>query len=459
MKKSMKTMAAAAAMMVALAGCGGGPAASTTAKPSASKGPINLTFWHAMGGTNEEVVKKMVQSFNETVGKEKSITITPVFQGSYADLLKKVKAAVQAKNEKDFPDIVQIPASDTAYIKDVPAIIWAQDLIAKDPSFPVKDIEPNTLAGFSFKNKQVGIPFANSTILLYYNKNMFKEAGLDPSKPPQTIDELGKFAAKMAKKSGNTVSQWGFAVNPDQYHLSSWIGMQGAYIGNNKNGRADVMTAVEFDTNGSMKKYLTEWKKAVDAGGILTGSDVKADEEFAAGKLPMFVGSTASLRGTLTKVGDKFEVGTAFYPKVNAADKGGVAVGGSALYIMNRGDQAAIDAAWSFLKYGVTPESQFVWHTGTGYFPVNVKTYDLPQMKEHLTKNPLFKTAIEQLHASSPETQEPMGPVSAEFSQAMLEETLSYVQGKKSIDQAITDMAARSNKALSDYNRVNNVKK
>ncbi|MCS7459687.1 ABC transporter substrate-binding protein [Paenibacillus doosanensis] len=457
MKKPLKTILTAVALTTALAGCSSEPAASTPAK-SKGAGPVNLTFWHAMGGTNEEVVKKMVQSFNETVGKEKGIAITPVFQGSYADLLKKVKAVVQAKNEKDFPDIVQIPASDTSYIKDVPSVIWAQDLITKDPSFKAADLEPNTLAGFSFKGRQVGIPFANSTILLYYNKNAFKENGLDPDKPPQTIDELGKYAAALTKKTGSQVTQWGFAANPDQYHLSSWIGMQGAYIGNNKNGRADVMTAVEYDTNGTMKKFLTEWKKAVDAGGILTGSDVKADEEFAAGKLAMFVGSTASLRGTLTKVADKFEVGTAFFPKVNASDKGGVAVGGSALYIMDKKDQAAVDASWQFLKYVTTPESQFVWHTGTGYFPVNTKTYDLPQMKEHLTKNPLFTTAIDQLHASSPENQEPMGPVSAEFSRAILEETLNYIQGKKSIDQAITDMASASNKALKDYNRVNNIK-
>ncbi|NOV03829.1 ABC transporter substrate-binding protein [Paenibacillus planticolens] len=457
MKKQMKTILTLVVLATALAGCSSEPAANTSAKPK-SIGPVSLTFWHAMGGSNEEVVKKMVQNFNETVGKEKGITITPVFQGSYADLLKKVKAAVQAKNEKDFPDIVQIPASDTSYIKDVPAVIWAQDLLAKDPSFKVTDLEPNTLAGFSFKGKQVGIPFANSTILLYYNKNLFKEAGLDPTKPPQTINELGKYAAQMSKKSGSQVTQWGFSVTPDQYQLSSWIGMQGAYIGNNKNGRADYMTAVEFDTNGAMKRFLTEWKKAVDSGGIQTGADVKADEEFAAGKLAMFVTSTAALKGTLAKVADKFEVGTAFLPKVNETDKGGVAVGGSALYIMNRGDKAASDAAWEFLKYGITPESQFVWHTGTGYFPVNTKTYDLPQMNEHLTKNPLFKTAIEQLHASSPETQEPMGPVSGEFSQAMREETLNYVQGKKSIDQAITDMANASNKALKDYNRANNIK-
>lgn len=458
-----KTIAVLVASTILMAGCGANSDTAATTKGAGSgeaakadnAGPVQVTFWHAMGGTSEGVVKEVVQNFNDTIGKEKGIAVTPVFQGSYADLLKKVKAAVQAKDTKNLPDIVQVPASDTAYIKDVPNIIWAQSMIDKDRSFHAADLEPNTVASFSFKGRLAGVPFANSTVLLYYNKNMFKEAGLDPNTPPKTIDEMGQYAAKMTKKNGDQVSQWGLSVTPDQYHLSSWIGMQGGYIGNNKNGREDTMTQVEFDSTGTMKEFLTAWKKAVDYGGIQTGADVKTNEVFAAGKLGMFLNSTAGLKGTLAAVGDKFEVGTAFLPTVHESDKGGVAVGGSALYMVDRGEQAKIDAAWEYIKYSTSPKTQFIWHTGTGYFPVNKKTYDLPEMQKHLEENPLFKTAIEQLHASSPETQEPMNPVSGEFNRAIRDETLAYVSGKKDIDQAIKDMAAAANKALEDYNRVN----
>lgn len=458
-----KTIAVLAASIILLTGCGtktdttasSMDASSSAVAKASQSGTVNLTFWHAMGGTNEGVVKEVVQNFNDTIGKEKGIEVTPVFQGSYQDLLKKVKAAVQAKDTKNLPDIVQVPASDTAYIKDVPSIIWAQSMIDKDPAFNIADLEPNTVSSFSFKGKLAGVPFANSTVLLYYNKNMFKEAGLDPNKPPQTIDEMGQYAVKMTKRNGDQVTQWGLSVTPDQYHLSSWIGMQGGYIGNNKNGREDTMTQVEFDSTGTMKEFLTTWKKAVEYGGIQTGPEVKTNEVFAAGKLGMFLNSTAGVKGTLTAVGDKFEVGTAFLPKVHESDKGGVAVGGSALYLVDRGEPSNIDAAWEYMKYSTSPKTQFTWHTGTGYFPVNKKTYDLPEMKQHLEDNPLFKTAIEQLHASSPETQEPMNPVSGEFNRAIKDETLAYVTGKKDIDQAIKDMAAASNKALEDYNRVN----
>ncbi|GIP34704.1 ABC transporter substrate-binding protein [Paenibacillus sp. J2TS4] len=462
-------------LAVTLAGCGGsgGGGASTGAnspKPNnnqtqtgtnpsapADKGTIQLTFWHAMGGANEAVVKQVVQHYNDTAGKEQGIAITPVFQGSYQDLMKKVRAAVQAKDTKNLPDIVQVPASDTAYIKDVPSLVPAHVLIAKDSSFNIKDLEPNALASFSFKGEQMGVPFANSTILLYYNKKMFEEASLDPAQPPATIDELGQYALKLTKKNGDQVAQWGFSGTPDLWHMSSWIGMQGAgsYIGNNKNGREDTMTEIEFDSTGTMKQFLTEWKKAIDYGGIQTGTDANTTEEFAAGKLAMFLASTAALRGVLNAVGDKFEVGTAFLPRVQEGDQGGVAVGGSALYVMDRGDQAKIDAAWEYLKFSVSPETQLMWHTGTGYFPVNTKTYDLPQMKEHLDKNKLFQTAIDQLHASSPETQEPLVGVPTEFSRIMKEEILAYVLGRTELDTAVQNMAEASNKALQDYNKVN----
>ncbi len=281
---------------------------------------------------------------------------------------------------------------------------------------------------------------------------MFADAGLDASKPPATIAELGEMAARLTDKPSK---QWGFILTPELYQMSSWIGMQGGFLGNNESGRADTMTAVEFDKTGAMKNFLTEWKKAVDLGGVQTGADANVKEEFAAGKLAMFVDSTAALRGVLNSVGDKFEVGTAFYPKVNASDKGGVAVGGSALYVMDRGDQAKIDAAWDYIKYSSAPETQLIWHQGTGYFPVNRKTYDLPAMNEHLEKNPLFKTAIDQLHSSSPQVQEPMSAVNNEISTFLKEEILSFVLNKKDIDTAVSDMAAKANKALEEYNRAN----
>lgn len=100
--------------------------------------------------------------------------------------------------------------------------------------------------------------------MLYYNKSMFADAGLDASKPPATIAELGEMAARLTDKPSK---QWGFILTPELYQMSSWIGMQGGFLGNNESGRADTMTAVEFDKTGAMKNFLTEWKKAVDLAG------------------------------------------------------------------------------------------------------------------------------------------------------------------------------------------------
>ena len=76
-------------------------------------------------------------------------------------------------------------------------------------------------------------------------------------------------------------------------------------------------------------------------------------------------------------------------------------------------------------------------------------------MKQHLEKNKLFQTAIDQLHSSSPETQEPMIGVPTEISTIMKEEIQAFVLGKTDVDQAVKNMAEKSNKALQDYNKAN----
>ncbi len=114
----------------------------------------------------------------------------------------------------------------------------------------------------------------------------------------------------------------------------------------------------------------------------------------------MTLDSTASLKGIVSSVGDKFQVGTAFLPKPQGAKDGGVIVGGASLYILNNRPEAEQKAAWEFIKYLVAPEQQAYWHINSGYFPITKKAYDQPSVKENMTKYPQFKTAVDQLHST-----------------------------------------------------------
>ena len=349
-KRRITAMILCSLMVFSLAACKNGKEDTSPASPTSNSAPVTLTFWHAMGGVNGKELQKLVDQFNAGVGKKENITVKTVYQGSYADLMPKFKAAEQANNTKILPDLVTIPSDSTGYIKDIKQTVWAKDLFEKDKNLNQKDFLSNSITQFSFKDQAVGIPFACSTLLMYYNKTAFKEVGLDPNQPPKTIAELGEDAAKLYKTNGSKVVRYGFELEPGWYQLTSWIGMQSSngnsysFIGDNRSGRAGTMTKAVFDKDGTMKKFLEAYVPAMQKSkSKYTGNSDQSD--FIAGTNAIYISSSAAINGIATGVGKKFEWGTAFVPKVNADDKGGAAPGGAALYVMNRGNDSAVNAS------------------------------------------------------------------------------------------------------------------
>ncbi|AJA49035.1 sn-glycerol-3-phosphate-binding periplasmic protein UgpB [Clostridium pasteurianum DSM 525 = ATCC 6013] len=453
MKKKLKVIIASALLGMTLAGC-------TTPQANASSGSNNgkteIVLWHAMGGKGGSVLKEVVDNFNNTTGKEKNIFVKAVHQGTYQDTDTKLKAVLQANNVKNMPDLVQSAALGVFTLKEYKDTLWIDDLEKKYPDFDLSNIEPNALAAASYKGRHLGMPFSNSTMLMYYNKDQYKEAGLDPEKPAATLDELADHVAKLTKKQGKEVVRYGMVHQLNFYAPMSWIGMQkgGSYLVDNENGRSATPTKVVFGENGTMKEVLTKWQKIYKTGGLdYTGTD--ASKRFAAGETSIFLGSTASLPSIVEGIGGKFQLGTAFLPKVHPEDNAGVATGGSSLYALNKHDENKEKAIVEFLKYMSSPETQFKWHTGTGYFPVNKKTYDLPEMQEHLKKNPLFKTAIDQLHQSSPKVQEMWMPSFQEFETFQTDTVTSMLDGEIDVDTAIKNVVEKGDELINNYRRAN----
>jgi sn-glycerol 3-phosphate transport system substrate-binding protein len=413
-----------------------------------------------MGGNNGKEVQKLVDQFNNGEGKKENIIVKPIFQGSYSDLMQKYKAAYQSHNAKNLPDLVQIPSDSTGYIKDVKETVWAKDIFKRDSNLKQANFLKNSVNQFSFKGEQIGIPFASSSILMYYNKTDFNEVGLDPKQPPKTIKELGEFSAKLYKKNGNQIVRYGLELEPSWYQLTSWIGMQSSnknsysYIGDNKSGRSAAMTKVTFDKDGTMKKFLEAYVPAIKGSNskYIGTTDYN---DFIAGTNAIYIGSSAAIGGISSGVGKKFEWSTAYLPKVSEDDKGGVAPGGSALYAMNRGDDASLNSVCRFIEYLTSANIQLDWSKNTGYFPTNVKTYDLPEFKEYLSTNPYFSLAVDQLRSSNLNVQEAISGCSGDIGKAIDNNIVSAIQGKIDIDTAIKNMSDASDKAINDYNRAN----
>lgn len=423
-----------------------------TTTPDSSK-VYEVTFWYSMGGLGQQAIQTMVSKFNDS---QKNIKVDAQFQGEYSDALNKLKSTLKGGK---VPDIIQLGDDSTRWMVDSKAAVPIQDLIDAE-KYDISAFEKNILAYYTVDGKLYSMPFNNSTPVLYYNKDMFKKAGLDPEKPPKNLDELIEYGKKLVIKdaNGNMVQSACSIDDADINHwlFLEWLCMQGLNYADNDDGRTQRATAVEYDKNGGGLKILNKLKEVNQSG--ITNSAKKLNDIFglfASGQSAMMIASTAGLNTVLTTVDKNFEVGTGFFPSISPDDKGGVSVGGASLWLMDTKDPAQEKAAFEFIKFMASPEEQVYWNGQTGYFPVTTKAYDLSEMQQRLKDNPQFKTAIDQMHASSPQFQGPLLSVLPELDKQYQDILTRVLAGEITPEEGIENAAKNANETIGKYNESN----
>ncbi|MBV4446891.1 ABC transporter substrate-binding protein [Clostridium tyrobutyricum] len=447
MKKKLASLLIALLMVGGiLTGCG-----NSGSKTSSSNKPVEITFWHSMSGKNGQALQKMVNDFNSS---HKNIKVTSQYQGKYDEAINKLKSAQRAKNG---PDVIQTYDIGTRFMIDSGWVKPMQDFIDEE-KYDTSSLESNIAGYYTVDNKLYSMPFNSSTPILYYNKDAFKAAGLDPDNPPKTFSELESAAAKLTKKdSSGKVTQYGYAMAIYGWFFEQFITKQGQAYVNNDNGRKAAPTATEFEKNGSGLKVLSEWNKLVksgNAGNFGRKTDDTANA-FIAGKTAMYVDSTAGLSAALSGVGQKFEIGTAALPSFDGIKDGGVSIGGASLWALDSKDTEKEKATWEFIKYMVSPDEQAYWATKTGYFPVTKKAYNSQLMKDNLKSKPQFQTAINQLHSSPSTAQGALMSVFPEARQTVEANIEQMLQNKQTPEQTLKKSADSINSAIKEYNQNN----
>ncbi|GIP40545.1 ABC transporter substrate-binding protein [Paenibacillus sp. J31TS4] len=450
MRKSVLPVTMTAILLLTSA-CGSKPSSEAGASSAQASGQAaaagdtqKVIWWHSLGGDNGKAVDKLVASFNAS---RKDIQVEAVFQGSYDESLTKMKASMDSKSG---PSLIQVYEIGSRYMIDSKAITPMQTFIDKE-KYDMSQLEPSIAGYYTFDNKLYSMPFNTSNPILYYNKDLFKAAGLDPEKPPKTYEEVAEAAKKLSKDG---VSGASFAIYG--WFMEQFFANQGAELLDNGNGRSALATASLVNADAGVKT-LTWWKSLVDSKAAINLGRKTDDTKkaFAAGQVAMILDSTASLRGIVNSVGGKFEVGTGFLPKPADAKDGGVVVGGASNWILNNKSEAEQKAAWEFIKYLSAPEQQADFHVNTGYFPITKKAYEQQVVKDNLAKYPQFQTAVDQLHATklNKATQGAvMGvyPEARQITETAIEEALA---GKKSPKDALDAAAKEISGRIVDYNK------
>lgn len=410
-----------------------------------------IVFWYSLGGTNSETIANMVAEFNASQDK---IEVDAQYQGEYDDALNKLRAT--SMGEALPFDIVQSYEIASRFIIDSKKMMPLQTYIDKT-GFDTSVIEPNLLAYYTIDGKINSMPFNCSTPLMYYNKTAFEEAGI--TEIPTTVDGILAIAEKLATfDAEGKLDRAGFLFSNYGWFFEQWTGKMGREYVDNGNGRKAYATKVMFGENGAALDLFKMWKKIAESPYttyIERSGTAQARAGFVAGKTAIFLASTANLAGVLANVGDSFEVGTAFFPYVNPEDKGGVSTGGGTLWMVNSGDEKKMDATWEFIQYMISPEAQANWNAKTGYFPINMKAHDTETFKNNIAKFPQFQTALDQLHASSPDYVGSLLSVFPEVRQYVEDVTEEVVLKGLSPEDAVTKLEGLANDAIEMYNLTN----
>ena len=467
MKKRVITAVLAATMVLSsLAGCGNGKTleeqTASTGANSTQEGTdgegfsmadakdvegTEISFWHSMGGVNGQALDTLVKQFNEE--NEYGITVDAQYQGEYDDSLNKLKSA-QIGNMG--ADLVQVYEIGSRFMIESGWITPMQEMIDAD-GYDMSSIEPNLAAYYTIDDKLYSMPFNSSTPIMYYNKDMFEKAGI--TEVPDSLEAIEEVGEQLLNKGGA-----GELISLGIYgwFFEQFMGKQGLDYANNENGRKEAATAVAFDENGGAANILTAWKSLYDKGyapNVGKGGDAGL-ADFSAGKSAITLGSTASLKQILQDVNGKFEVGTAYFPKVKSSDEGGVSIGGASLWALNNNDPKKARATWEFIKFLVSSESQAYWNAQTGYFPVTTDAHEEQVFKDNIAKYPQFQTAIDQLHDSSPEYVGALLSVFPEARATVESQIESLLNGDQNVDETVSSMAEAINKSIEEYNLVNN---
>ncbi|MBM3554020.1 MAG: ABC transporter substrate-binding protein [Alphaproteobacteria bacterium] len=417
-------------------------AATALVAPAGAQAPTEVSFFYpvAVGGP----ITKLIDAYAADFEKENpTIKVKPIYAGTYQETIVKALTA----HKSGTPPVTSVLLSvDMFTLIDEDAILPFDDFAkTADDQAWIKSFFPGFMANSQTGGKTWGIPFQRSTVVLYWNKELFKEAGLDPNRPPATWDEQVEYARKLTKRdAAGNVTQWGVQVPSSGFPY--WL-----FQGFTTQAGVELMNAAGDTTyydKPEVVQALQYWvdlstKHKVHPPGIVEWGTTPKD--FFERKTAMMWTTTGNL--TNVKNNAKFDFGVAMLP---AGKRRGSPTGGGNFYIFKKSTPAQQAAAVKFIKWITTPERAAQWGIDTGYVAVRGDSWETPVMKSYVAGFAAAAVARDQLpHAVA----ELSTHDNQRVTKALNDGLQAALTGAKTPEQAMKDAQAEAVRILRPYKK------
>ena len=428
-------------------------AVALVASLSAAQAQTEIQWWHAMGGELGAKLEEITRGFNDS---QDEYRVVPSYKGTYPETMTAAIAAFRAQQQ---PAIVQVFEVGTGTMMAAKGAIVPVHQLMQDQQ---ADFDPNAflpaVVGYytDTEGNMLSMPFNSSTPILYYNKTVFQEAGLDPETPPETWADVEEFSRKIidsgAASCGFTTG-WISWIQTE--NLSAWHNQP---IGTEQNGFGG--TSARLTLNGPVQvKHWENLKRLSDEGIFKYGGPVGGDNAppmFYSQDCAMIMNSSASRAGVIANA-TNFEVGYGmlpYYDDVEGAPQNSI-IGGATLWVLSGRPEEEYAGVARFFEYLASPEVQADWASFSGYLPITQAAMD--QMADFYAENPGADTGIRQITLNEP-TENSKGLRFGNYVQIrgiIDEEFEQLLSGSKDAQAALDSVVERGNALLAEFEAQN----
>ena len=435
------------------------PDCPTDALAGAS-GAVEITFWHGMQGPNGVELQRQTDAYNASQSKVKVTLI----EGSYEQTIDKYLQAGQGSR----PDLVQMPEYMVQTMVDSQSVVPVEACL-NSSAYDTSEFLPTGLGAYATQGVQWSMPFNISNPVLFYNKKMFADAGLDPEQPPASLEEL-RADSEAIVQSG--VAKYGLALDSGfdsggGWYIEQWFAKAGEFYADNQNGRTARATQVLYNNEigqsllGFMQTMINDGL-AVNVGDNSTsGFDNLLKLVDGAEPAAMTIATSASIGPVISILGG------GQFPQITNADVGvgvmpgpdgkpGALVGGASLWVVDSGDDVRTAATWDFITYLSSAQQQSEWSAATGYVPVRTDALTLDPLQTTLATDSRFKVPYDQL-LSSPDSPTSVGPIVGPLREVrtVTAQGVAAIFGGADVATTLAAAVEQANALIADYNSRN----